>query len=59
MARVAVTVVAVALALVFTGAVAARLGHAPWQRQVLRNVVGGLLAMGITYGIGSLVGTAV
>ena len=41
------------------GAVAARLGHAPWQRQVLRNVVGGLLAMGITYGIGSLVGTAV
>jgi VIT1/CCC1 family predicted Fe2+/Mn2+ transporter len=58
-ARVAVTVVAVALALVFTGAVAARLGHAPWQRQVLRNVVGGLLAMGITYGIGSLVGTAV
>ena len=58
-ARVAVTVVAVALALVFTGAVAARLGHAHWQRQVLRNVVGGLLAMGITYGIGSLVGTAV
>jgi VIT1/CCC1 family predicted Fe2+/Mn2+ transporter len=57
--RVAVTVVAVALALVFTGALAARLGHAPWRRQVLRNVAGGLLAMGITYGIGSLVGTAV
>ena len=39
--------------------VSARLGHAPWRRPLVRNVAGGLLAMGITYGIGSLVGTAV
>jgi len=57
--RVLVTVVAVVLALVFTGVVSARLGHAPWRRPLVRNVAGGLLAMGITYGIGSLVGIAV
>jgi vacuolar iron transporter family protein len=57
--RVLVTVVAVVLALVFTGVVSARLGHAPWRRPLVRNVAGGLLAMGITYGIGSLVGVAV
>jgi vacuolar iron transporter family protein len=57
--RVLVTVVAVVLALIFTGVVSARLGHAPWRRPLVRNVAGGLLAMGITYGIGSLVGVAV
>ena len=31
----------------------------PVARPLVRNVAGGLLAMGITYGIGSLVGTAV
>jgi VIT1/CCC1 family predicted Fe2+/Mn2+ transporter len=57
--RVMVTVIAVVLALVCTGVLAARLGGAPWPRPLMRNVLGGLLAMGITYGIGSLVGTAV
>ena len=57
--RVAVTVVAVVLALVVTGVLSAWLGGAPWRRPLVRNVVGGLLAMGITYGIGSLIGTAV
>jgi vacuolar iron transporter family protein len=56
---VLVTVVAVVLALGFTGVVSARLGHSPWRRPLVRNVAGGLLAMGITYGIGSLVGVAV
>ena len=54
--RVALTVVAVALALMLTGVLSARLGHAHWLRPVLRNVLGGALAMGITYGIGTVVG---
>jgi VIT1/CCC1 family predicted Fe2+/Mn2+ transporter len=55
-ARVGVTVVAVLLALVATGTTSAALGKAPPGRAVLRNVIGGVIAMGITYGIGSLVG---
>jgi VIT1/CCC1 family predicted Fe2+/Mn2+ transporter len=55
-ARVAVTVVAVLAVLAATGVVSAGLGRAPRGPAVLRNVAGGLIAMGITYGIGSLVG---
>lgn len=51
-----VTVVAVALALAVTGSVSARLGSAPVLRAVLRNIAGGLLAMGVTYLLGSLAG---
>ncbi len=55
--RLPLTVVAVLVALVVTGAVSARLGGAgPW-RAVLRNVVVGSLAMGLTYAVGSLVGS--
>ncbi|NNG36790.1 VIT1/CCC1 transporter family protein [Nakamurella aerolata] len=54
--RVPVTVVAVLLTLWLTGAVSARLGQAPVRRAVLRNVLGGALAMAVTYGIGHLVG---
>lgn len=54
--RVALTVVAVALSLGLTGVVSARLGLAQWRRPVLRNVLGGTLAMAVTYGIGTLVG---
>jgi VIT1/CCC1 family predicted Fe2+/Mn2+ transporter len=43
-------------ALATTGASSAALGHAPRGRAVLRNVAGGLIAMAVTYGIGSLVG---
>lgn len=57
--RVPVTVVAVLIALVITGAVSAGLGGAPKQRAVLRNLIGGGLALAITYGIGHLVGAAV
>lgn len=57
--RVPVTVVAVLLALMLTGAVSAGLGGAPKGRAVLRNVVGGGLALAITYLIGLLVGTAI
>lgn len=54
--RVPVTVVAVAVALALTGWTSARLGYGPAGRAVLRNVVGGLFAMGVTYAVGSLVG---
>jgi VIT1/CCC1 family predicted Fe2+/Mn2+ transporter len=58
-ARIAVTVVAVTLALVLTGWLSASSGNAPRRPAILRNVVGGLLAMGVTYLIGSLVGLGV
>jgi vacuolar iron transporter family protein len=57
-ARIAVTVAAVLLALVATGWTSAALGKAPPGRAVFRNVVGGAVAMGVTYGIGSLVGAS-
>ena len=57
--RIPVTVAAVLLALVVTGAVSAALGGAPKNRAVLRNFVGGGLALAITYAIGHLVGAAI
>ena len=54
-----VTVVAVVLALAGTGWASARLGSSPPGKAVLRNVAGGLLAMLVTYLIGSLVGTQI
>jgi VIT1/CCC1 family predicted Fe2+/Mn2+ transporter len=54
--RVPVTMAAVALALVVTGAVSAALGGAPRRPAVLRNVGVGLLTMSITFGTGALVG---
>lgn len=55
-ARVPVTVISVVLALVATGWVSARLGKAPVFPAVRRNVVVGVLAMGLTFAVGSLVG---
>jgi VIT1/CCC1 family predicted Fe2+/Mn2+ transporter len=52
---VPVTVVAVTIALAITGSVSAHLGGAPKRPAVLRNICGGLLAMGVTYSIGALV----
>ena len=57
--RIPITVAAVLLALVITGAVSAGLGGAPKYRAVLRNFVGGGLALAITYLIGHLVGAAI
>lgn len=51
-----VTVMAVLLALVGTGLLSTWLGQAPMVRAALRTVGGGVLAMGVTYGIGHLVG---
>lgn len=55
---VAVTVAVVLVCLVATGAAGAKLGRAPLGPAVARNVLGGALAMGITYGVGSIAGTA-
>ncbi|MEV6295281.1 VIT family protein [Streptomyces sp. NPDC051896] len=56
--RLGVTVVSVLAALVLTGWTSARLGAADSKRAVLRNVVGGALAMGVTYAAGSLLSAA-
>lgn len=55
--RIWATVVTVAIALAVAGVVSARLGYSPWRKAVLRNVGGGLIAMGVTYAVGALVGT--
>ena len=49
---------AVLIALTLTGLASAKLGGAPSLRSILRNVLGGLLAMAITYGVGKIAGTA-
>lgn len=57
--RIPVTFVTVVVALALTGAMGAYLGQSsPW-RPTIRMVIGGSLAMAVTYGIGLLVGTAV
>ena len=58
-ARVPVTFAAVMIALAVTGAVSARLGSARRGPAVLRLVVGGALAMAVTFAIGQLVGSAI
>jgi VIT1/CCC1 family predicted Fe2+/Mn2+ transporter len=58
-ARIPVTVGSVAVALALTGWASAKLSQGPAGRAVARNVGGGLLAMAVTYGIGSLLGTQI
>jgi len=53
------TVATVVLALAVAGVIQARLGFSPVAKAVARNVAGGLLAMVVTYFVGSLVGTHV
>ncbi len=55
--RVPVTFVAVLVALAITGAVAAHIGGASRVRAMIRTVIGGALALAVTYGIGTLLGT--
>ncbi|MEO6087904.1 MAG: VIT family protein [Umezawaea sp.] len=58
-ARIAVTFAVVLLALAVTGAVSAQLGTAGKPAAVARLVLGGALAMLVTFGIGQLVGATV
>ncbi|MDV3222662.1 VIT family protein [Intrasporangium sp.] len=55
--RTWVTVFSVTLALALTGWTSARFGRSPRPRAMARTVTGGVLAMGVTYLIGALVGT--
>jgi VIT1/CCC1 family predicted Fe2+/Mn2+ transporter len=57
--RVPVAFFAVLMALALTGTVSAILGGARKSRAVLRVVLGGALAMLVTYGVGQLVGTTI
>ena len=56
--RVPVTILVVLAALTATGAASAALGRAPRRPAIVRNVIGGAIAMGVTYGIGSVIGAA-
>jgi len=58
-ARVLVTFVVVVIALAITGSVSAALGNAKGGRAVMRVVLGGALAMAVTFGIGQLLGAHV
>jgi VIT1/CCC1 family predicted Fe2+/Mn2+ transporter len=57
--RVPLTFVLVIVALAITGSVSARLGGAKRGRAVARLVIGGALAMVVTYAVGALIGTSV
>ena len=56
--RVAATFGAVLVALVITGWLSAYLGNSPKPRAIARIVIGGLLALAVTYVIGGLIGGA-
>ncbi|HYC96017.1 MAG TPA: VIT1/CCC1 transporter family protein [Sphingomicrobium sp.] len=51
------TAAAAVVALVLTGSFSAQLGHAPKLRAALRTVIGGILAMAVTYAVGSIIGS--
>lgn len=57
--RIAATVAAVCVALVIVGQLSGRASNASRTRATIRVLVGGLLAMGITYVIGHLFGVVV
>jgi VIT1/CCC1 family predicted Fe2+/Mn2+ transporter len=56
--RVVITFAVVVAALALTGYLSARLGGARPGRAILRLVLGGALAMAVTFGIGALIGAA-
>lgn len=57
--RIPITAFSVVLALAITGFWAAKVGGGNPVKSVLRNVVVSLLTMGLSYGVGSLLGTTV
>jgi len=54
--RIPVTFVVVLLAVAVTGTISARIGGAPRNHAVARVVLGGAVAMLVTFAIGQLVG---
>lgn len=57
--RIWLTIVAVIIALTATGYASAYVGNASRRRAVFRVLVGGIVAMAITYAVGRLFGSAV
>lgn len=57
--KIPVTAVGVLLALALTGYLSAKAGGTLAPRAIIRNTVGGFLAMGVTYWIGRLVGVSI
>ncbi len=57
--RIALTFIAVLIALAVTGYVAAWIGGANRPRAIARTVIGGALALAATYAVGSLFGTTI
>jgi len=57
--RLPATFLAVGVALVITGWLSAHLGGSPKARAISRVVIGGLLALGVTWVIGALIGTSI
>lgn len=57
--RIWATVLAVGVALTLTGYFSATIGSASRRQAIIRVVLGGLLAMAVTYGIGRLFGVAI
>jgi VIT1/CCC1 family predicted Fe2+/Mn2+ transporter len=57
--RIAATFIVVLVALAITGALGARLGGSPMLRPTLRVLIGGALALGATFLIGTLLGAGV
>lgn len=57
--RIPITFAVVLFALALTGNLSARIGGAPRNRAVARVVLGGAIAMLVTFGIGQLVGATV
>lgn len=57
--RIVTTFVAVLVALSITGYASATFGGASRRRAILRIVIGGAIAMAVTYGVGRLFGTAI
>ena len=56
--RIPLTFAVVLLALAATGATSALIGGSPWLRPTIRVVIGGALALGATFLIGTLLGTS-
>lgn len=54
--RVPVTVLGVMVALALTGWLSSTLGYGGMRASIARNMMGGLLAMAVTYGVGSFIG---
>ncbi|MDN5688027.1 MAG: VIT family protein [Brachybacterium sp.] len=57
--RLPVTMAAVVAALALLGVVSARLGQSAARRSTLRTIIGGVLALLVTYGIGAALGVTV